>query len=161
MELQQLQEKLQEWQKVWPAAVKEALIGGSNLVAEEIKRRWSGGELQKRTGRLVGAVKTEVKTNPIHARVYVDQKQQYKAQTFEYGKTIVAKGTSRKSRKRKPGKEPFMQIRPSKYGGGYYFGRPKQVHISARPVFAPSLNAKRKEVVEMILRKVMEAYRRV
>jgi hypothetical protein len=159
MDLDELRVKLENWKGSWPELTKTALKGGSDLVKREIQSRWSGSVLQTQTGRLVNSVKTEVGLNPIHAKVYVDAKQQYKAQTFEHGKTIVAAEGQRSQKRAKTlNKEAFLQIGPSR-NGNYYYGRPRQVTITARPVFAPSLEAKRVEVIELIKSTILEGYR--
>jgi hypothetical protein len=159
MTLDELRVKLELWKGSWPELTKTALQGGSNLVKEEIKRRWSGGVLQTQTGKLVNAVKTEVGLSPIHAKVYVDSKQQYKAQVFEQGRTITP-GTGKRSklRMKMTGKEGFLQIGPSRYGN-YYWGRPRSVTITARPVFGPSLESKRAEVINLIKTTILEGYK--
>jgi hypothetical protein len=156
MTLDELRTKLELWKGAWPALTKTALQGGSNLVLEEIKRRWSGGVLQIRSGRLVRALKTEVALSPLHAKVFVDSRQQYKAQTHEQGRSIKAEQGKRSQKRMKIlHKEAFMQISPPR---GYY-GRPKSVTIPARPVFRPSLDAKRKEVIELIKNTILEGYK--
>ncbi len=159
MTLEQLQRKIELWKKSWPELVKIGLQGGTSLLQKEIQRRWSGGELQTRSGALVRAVKTQVKLNPLTAKVYVDSRQQYKAQTFENGKTIIAaEGARSQKRAKLLNKEAFLQIGPSRYGN-YYYGRPRQVTIAARPVFHPSLEAKRQEITDSIKKKILEGYK--
>jgi hypothetical protein len=155
MDMEELRVKLELWKESWPELVHGALKGGTNLVKEEITRRWSGGVLQSRTGQLVRGLKTEVGLSPLHAKVFVDSHQQYKAQTHEQGRSINSE-TSKKGRiRRSGGKSPFLQISPPK---GYY-GRPRSVTIPARPVFAPSLETKKQEVIDLIKTTILEGYK--
>jgi hypothetical protein len=149
MEIEELQRKLETWKTAWPKLTYSALQSGASLVQEEIKRRWSGDVLNVKSGKLRNAVLTKVSLNPLHAKVYVEAKQQYKAQTFEQGR-VIRPGTWKGQRN-----GPFLQIKPPKG----YWGRPREVTITARPVFKPSLEMHRQNVVLLILHKIMEGYR--
>ena len=158
MTLEELASKLELWKGAWPKLTETALKTGTDLLRDEIKRRWLGQVLSPLTGKLVRAVKSTVKMNPISAKVEVEQKQQYKAQTHEYGKTIDASmGRRGQLRTSKTGKAAFLQLGPP---GAAYWGRPKIVNIPARPVFHEAKQAMMKQILNKIEKTIIEGYKK-
>jgi hypothetical protein len=145
MEMQELIDHLNIWKKAWPKLTRTALRSGGNIVAQEVKRRYTGGVLHEFTGRLARGVRYSTKLNPISAKVYVSNSQQYKAQTHEYGAVHVGK--------------PFMTIAPagtSKNAKGLFWGRPSSVVIPARPVMQDSVRVKQAEVLALIEKTIVD-----
>lgn len=158
MTLEELNSKVENWKGAWPKLVYQSLKGGSNLVRDEIKRRWSGPVLKRQSGKLVGAVQTKVKLNPLSAKVEVRSDQQYKAQTHEYGKTIDAsEGRRGQVRKSRTGKAAFLQLGPP---DAPRYGRPRVVTIPARPVFHQAKQDKIDDVCRLIEKTVVEGFRK-
>ena len=156
MTLEDLQRKMELWKGAWPKLTETALRTGTDVLRDEIKRRWMGQVLSPRTGKLVRAVKSTVKMNPLSAKVEVEQKQQYKAQTHEYGNTIDAsKGRRGQLRTSKTGKAAFLQLGPP----GAYYGRPKTVTIPARPVFHQAKQDKIKQILNTIEYTIVKGYK--
>jgi hypothetical protein len=144
MTFKELQVKVELWKTAWPELTARALKDGAGEVAQTIKNEWSGIVLQRRSGKLVNAIRTQVKLNPLTARVYVEAKQQYKAQTFEHGKTIV------------PKKAPYLII---KFGN--IWRKVKQVTIHPRPVFKDALESRKSQIFELIRYHIMEGYKKL
>ena len=165
MTLEDLQRKMELWKGAWPKLTDTALKSGTDVLRDEIKRRWMGQVLSPRTGKLVRAVKSTVKMNPISAKVEVDQKQQYKAQTHEYGKTITGQ-THRHAYKRdsggtlrrmdRPKTSIYMQLGPP---DAKFFGRPHSVTIPARPVFHQAKQDKIKQILDTIEYTIVKGYK--
>lgn len=156
--LDELQRKMELWKEAWPELVKGALQEGTNTVAEEIKRQWSGGVVRSVTGSLVRGVKTSVSLNPLSGKVYVTPKQQYKAQVFEQGRTIqVAAGKRSQQRYGMTNKAAFLQITP--YHGEGYYGRPRSVTIGARPIWNAVLTDKRPAILYSMQQHIVEGYK--
>ena len=159
MDMETFKARVENWKGAWPKLTYEGLKGGTNLVRDEIKRRWSGPVLQRRSGKLVGAVQSKVTLNPLSAKVDVASRQQYKAQTHEYGKTIdAAMGRRGQLRTTKTGRAAFLQLGPPDAG---FYGRPKTVTIPARPVFYLAKQTKIREVVRLIEKTVVEGWQKV
>lgn len=156
MTLEELQRHMELWKKAWPKLTQTALKTGADVLRDEIKRRWMGQVLSPRTGRLVRAVQSKVTLNPITAKVEVDNKQQYKAQTHEYGKVIDASAGRRgQLRTSKTGKAAFLQLGPP----GAYYGRPKTVTIPARPVFHQAKQDKLRQILDTIEYTIVKGYK--
>lgn len=159
MTLDELRVKLENWKEAWPELTKEALQDGCNIIAQEVRREYSGGVVRQETGTLAKSVQTKVTLNPLTAKVFVKGGQQYKAQTFEQGKTIqAASGRRSKERYSRTGQGGFLQISPSRFGNWYY-GRPRSVTVPARPFWASLWQHNRESVKLAILNKIIGGYR--
>jgi phage gpG-like protein len=158
MDLETFKARVENWRDAWPKLTQQALKVGTNIVRDEIKRRWSGPVLKQDSGQLVRAVQSKVTLNPLGAKVEVAQRQQYKAQTHEEGKTIDA-ATGRKGQLRtsRTGKAAFLQLGPP---SAAFYGRPKTVTIPARPVFHQAKQDKIKEVLSIIEKTVVEGWQK-
>ena len=138
--LDQYQKKLQGWSRRMPRRVKRSLIQGTKILESDIKRRW-GSQLRRRSGELMDSIRSEVTLRPLRARVYVEQKQQYKAQTHEHSRTIT------------PRKKPYLTF---KIDGQWV--KVRSVTVPARSAFGPALESKQDDILALILRGVMESY---
>lgn len=139
MGIEAYKSKIDRFVKGIPGAVRKALIGGAKLVHREVIRNLSGAVLHRRSGKLIAAVGTEVKTMPLSAKVFVDNKQKYKAITHEEGRVITAKNPD-----------------------GYLFtgkAKIKSVTIPKRPFMKPALEKKQKQAIRMILKGIMRSYK--
>jgi hypothetical protein len=167
MTLEALQAHMETWKGAWPKLTRKALRHGATLIQREIKRRWSGVTLQTNTHRLIRAVKTSTKLNPLSAKIYVQNKQQYKAQVHEQGRVVSGQTHKRAWKRGKDGKlhhmgyaktSTYMQLGPPK---AKYYGRPHQVIIPARPTFEPSRKAMMREVLSNMEKTIVEGYKNV
>jgi phage gpG-like protein len=151
---EEFKRKLERWAKDNPKAVERGLKAGAELVrAEAVAKHLSGpkmprgkGSLKAATlargsGDLAGSINTKVKVGTkISAQIGTNLKY---ARIHENGGTI------------KPKTGQFLKFN---IGGRDIFA--KSVTIPKRPFLKPSLEAKRKEAVDLILDKIMEAYRK-
>lgn len=164
MTLEELQRHMELWKKAWPDLTKKALQEGADILKSEIERRWSY-TLRQRTGRLMKALRTHVKLNPLTAKVDVTNKQQYKAQTHEYGKTITGQ-THKHAYKRdkagvlqrldRPKTSTYMQLGPP---DAARWGRPHSVTIPARPVFHDAKQNTIREILFTIEHTIVRGYK--
>jgi hypothetical protein len=85
--LEQFTKKLERWQRSMPDAVKDGLRKGLDIVSAEVETNLSGRVLNRRSGQLFRAIGTELEAyrRPLRAKVFIDNRQQYKAQAHEYG----------------------------------------------------------------------------
>jgi len=135
--------KIEHAMKQMPGTVKRALNKSADVVAQEMKANLSGRVLQVRSGKLRRAVEKEISLKPLRARVFIDGKQQYKAQSHEYGKTIFPKDG------------PFLVFRV-----GEKWVKTPRVRIPKRPFAAPALERKRAQVLKFIRRSVVAKLKR-
>jgi phage gpG-like protein len=134
--LKQFQGKVKGWAKKYPNATYRGVVKAAEAVEKEAKKNIRT-KLNRITGRLENSVESDVKRSPVSGKVFVNNKQQYKAQTHEHGETITTK------------KEDWLIF---KIGGEWR--RAKQVRIPARPFMGPALQKKRKEIRKIIARMI-------
>lgn len=147
MDMETFKARVENWKDAWPKLTYQALKGGTNLVRDEIKRRWSGPVLKSQSGKLVKAVQSKVRLNPLSAKVDVRSDQQYKAQTHERGLDLNADEHKTK----------FFQLGPPT---AQRYGRPRFIHIPARPVFHQAKQDKIKDITSLIEKTVVEGWQK-
>lgn len=152
---EQFRRKLNRFARSHPRLVRNAVKAGAEMVrTEAVTKHLSGpkmargvgseknGTLQPDTGGLRTSVNTKVKMTGGRVRGIVSTNKKY-APIHEYGGTIAAKSS------------PYLFF---KVGGQWV--KTKEVTIPARSFLRPSLDKKRKPVLNLILKKLMEGYRR-
>ncbi len=151
---EEFKRKIERFAKDQPKAVEIGLKAGAELVrGEAVRNHLSGPKmptgrgsakratLARGSGDLAGSINTKVKTTPkLLAQIGTSMKY---ARIHEKGGVI----------KPKSGRFLVFTI-----GNKKIFA--SSVTIPKRPFLAPSLEAKRSDAVELILKKIMEAYRR-
>lgn len=166
MDMETFKARVENWKDAWPKLTYQALKSGSNLVRDEIKRRWSGPVLKKQSGKLVNAVQSKVKLNPLSAKVEVASRQQYKAQTHEYGKTIIPHPRAYQFKRDKEGvlhkvnipkNNPYLVLGPP---DAATWGRPRSVTIPARPVWFAVKQSKVQYVLSTIEKTIVGGWQK-
>lgn len=135
----EFESKVRGWARRYPTATYNGLKDVTGAIKKELVKNYSGAVVQSRSGKLARGVKDEVKRDPVSARVYVEDRQQYKAGTIEEGGTHHAR------------KKAYMTFRT---GSGWV--KPAVTH---HPPFAPLDKAYQKykaQISEMILKRIMD-----
>lgn len=153
--LDQFKRKLERFARNQPRIVHNAIKAGAEMVrTEAVTQHLSGPKmgrgvgskknatLQPDTGGLRTSVNTRVKRSGGRIQGVIGTNKKYAA-IHEHGGTIRAKSA------------PYLHFK----AGGQWV-KTKEVTIPARPFLRPSLEKKRKKVLNLILRKLMEGYRR-
>ena len=142
MTLEELQAQLELWKSSFPKLVRRGLQKGASILKEDIKRQYDYRISWKRGRHLKDGLTTKVTLNPLKALVAVEPKQQYKAQTNEYGKTIEPKTPS-----------GWLMIHDM-----LGIRKVKSVTIPARPVFEPTLERRQADILAQIEYAIIEGF---
>jgi phage gpG-like protein len=153
--LEQFRRKLERFARKQPRIAHNAVKAGAEMVrTEAVTKHLSGPKmshgagskknatLQPDSGRLRNSVSTRVQRSGGRIRGTVGTNLKYAA-IHEFGGTI------------RPKTKKYLKF---KAGGRWYSAN--QVTIPERPYLRPSLEKKRKAVLNLILRKLLEGYKR-
>lgn len=134
----EFEKKVHSWSRRYPNATYKGLKDVTKVIKKELEKNYSGGVVQRKSGKLARGVKEEVKRNPISARVYVEDRQQYKAGTLEEGGVHRAK------------KKDHMTFRV----GGNWVKPAVTNHRAFRPL-DKAYQKYKNEIPDMILKRIM------
>lgn len=136
--------KLEKLHERFPKIVYRGLTKATQVVVDEMRRNLAGRVLHRRTGFLYRSVRGHVTHQPLQARVFIDPRQQYKAQAHTEGKTIFPKR----------GKYLVFRI-------GERVIKVLSVKLPKRPFAKPALEKKRREISRILGRTLVAGYKHV
>lgn len=140
-DFEKIQKKLTKFATELPTGVKIALEEAVAVVKAEEVRNLSGAILQSHRGRLAGAVETQVTASPPSAKVFINNKEVYKAVTHNEGKTITVR---RKDFMRFPVHGQWVTV--------------KSVTVPQRQFTEPTLRATQQRITEIIAKTLVFEY---
>ena len=154
--LKYVQQNIDKWVKKYPALTRQALEEGTTRVRDRVVEKMKS-QLTRRSGELFGSVKKKVSVTPgaVSGRVYIDDPVQgIKARAHELG-----------AYRSHPGGDPYIIDRGSgrviilsknhPLAGTLPKTKPSHSRLPRRPSFKPALRAEQKNVVNIILRRIV------
>jgi len=159
IELKALQGKIDMWAAKNPEAVRKALDQGTIVLERQVLTNMRR-QLRSRTGKLFRGLRRLVTLTAgrVNAAVFVEKSQHTKAQAHEAGAFIHSPGGTPYFRTR-AGQTIFVS-RDKPWAANLPRTKPHTIRLPKRPSFQPALRKRQKEIVRMILTRLVREFER-